>query len=159
MTPRSIPDSDHVIRYCRRRDVSKKSRLPTPRAFKPDDSVPRELSVNWCEFLDKPTCEEAVDVLRDTPGAMKPENRGCYAILNVGQAREVIAVVGNALPDVAHTPKPNNDSHADIRWQPSSNAEIEARIRTELAALAARSQLIPGLRGDPWRYDGAMQGG
>lgn len=153
MTSLSIPDSDHVIRYCRRRDVDKRSRLPLPEAFEPDDSVPRELSVNWCEFLDKPTCEEAVDVLRDTPGAMRPENRGCYAILNVGQVREVISAGGNALPDVVHTPKPKNDSHADIRWQPSDDDQIMA----DLAALAARSQLLPGLRGDSWRHDGAMQ--
>ena len=155
MTPRSIPDSDHVIRYCRRRYVDKGSRLPMPEAFEPDDSIPRELSVNWCEFLDKPTCEEAVDVLRDTPGAMRPENRGCYAILNVGRVRAVISVIGNALPEVVHTPNPDNDSHADIRWQPSDDEQIMA----DLATLAARSRLFPGLRDDPWRYDGATQDG
>ena len=154
MTPQPIPDSDHVIRYCRRRDVYRESRLPRPAAFKPDDSVPRELSVNWCEFLARPTCEEAVDVLRDT-GGMRPERRSCYAILNVGQVKEVISVVGNAIPDVVHTPNPDNESHADIRWQPSDDDQIMA----DLAALAARSQLLPGRRDDPWRYGGAMREG
>ena len=125
------------------------SKLPKPSAFEVGGSVPRGLSVNWCEFLKKPTCEDAVIELRATSGAMTPERKSCYAILNVGEVKEVIAPHVHTLPQIVHSPKPANPSHADVVWHPADDEQIKA----DLASLAARSRLAPGLADDPWWQD------
>ena len=135
-----IPEEDHVIRYCRGADTFRKELRPKHRAFKPQKKHPMELSVNWCEYLSTTSFEDAVAQLRQTSGSPDPDDNSCYVALSV---EDVTAVVSSSHspPEIVHTWKHDNPSHSDIRKYPATDRQIQA----DLAFLAARSRILPGL--------------
>ncbi|MXX80620.1 MAG: hypothetical protein F4Y69_06240 [Chloroflexi bacterium] len=145
-----IPDSDHVIRYCKKGSVDRVNQALHARAFEPQDGYPMELSVNWCEELGKATWAEAVAELRNTTGAMNPEKRSGYVVLKVGAVKETLAPHSPNGVSAVHTPAPNNDSHADIVGYAADNMQAQ----TDLASSAAWDAVFPGKENDAFWQSG-----
>jgi len=135
-----IPDLDHVIRYCRGDDTYRDGLRPKRTAFKPQRKHPRELSVNWCEYLSNTSFEDAIAQLRQTAGSPYPDDNSCYVALNVEDVKNVISCLYPP-PEIVHTWKQDNPSHSDVREFPATDKQIQA----DLASLAARGRILPGL--------------
>jgi hypothetical protein len=81
----------------------------------PDGTLEPGLSVNWTEYFQKPTPQEAVpplcEVLRSKGRTLGPTSR--FALLNVGQAKKAASKYANV--SIVRKKEQNDPSHAEIR--------------------------------------------
>ena len=81
----------------------------------PDGKLEPGLSVNWAEYFQKSTPQEAVqplcEVLRNKDRTLGPTSR--FALLNVGQAKKAASKYANV--SIVRKEEENDPSHAEIR--------------------------------------------
>ena len=114
MKGETIPDQNHIARFCRPMQAPEGQIQATAFMLRADDE---SLSVNWLEFLDCSNRENEITKMRTiysetfTVGA-----RARIAILNVGEVRKKVLTEsqdGRNL-EVLHTPLMNDPSHSGI---------------------------------------------
>lgn len=132
-TKGDIPDSDHVLRYCRPSNIV--DGKPGPGAFALR-SGERSLSVNWLEFFGEETpVVRQIEKARQAMGAnLALKAGGRFAKINAGAAREKIAGLA-----VKHLPTPRNRSHAGIFYPAGDNEETAL----ELSNLVKSEDVFP----------------
>jgi len=106
--PKSIPDSNHVLRYCKPRTVKEGKIAESAFEFRPGEEF---LSVNWMEYFGADiTADAQVEkVRRDMSKSLKLSANGRFAKLHVGGVKKCVE---NA--EVKHLPSRQNPSHAGI---------------------------------------------
>ena len=137
-----LPESNHVIRYCRKRDIDEETMRPTALAFQPSAKHPDELSVNWSEFLsgftDGCSMEDVITELRKEERAMQARKGDGYVFLEVRHIHSTLAPFLVFPPMVLHSPVRGIPSHAEVKPFPVFNEDLQ----TELASLAAKGNVI-----------------
>ena len=137
-----LPDSDHVSRWCRGRDVE--SGRPKLSAFYPRQSEDY-LSFNWIEHF-SPDHETAVDKIRDSiPLSVREGDR--FVVLNVADVMESILAGGARSPSVRFCPKCNNPSHVAIDWEELH--KYHHLVAAELHTLVNSENVYPGRKKQP----------
>jgi len=123
----SLPESDHALRYIRRKFIDRSANQITGSAFL---SRPAERndgpSVNWMEFFDGDTNTRIEEIWRLR--RVRYEKHALIALLNVGQtkgyvrdlAQREIDFVYDPLPEDAEQNKPADPSHAYLSNIPVS---------------------------------------
>jgi hypothetical protein len=112
----SLPESDHVLRYIRKKFIDRGTNQIAGNAFlsRPaDDGKP---SVNWMEFFDGDTNARIQEIWRLR--RMRYEKHALVALLNVGQtkgyvhdlAQRAIDFIYDPLPEDAEKGKPGDPS-------------------------------------------------
>jgi len=111
-----IPDTDHVARYCSPARVDDEGVVQAS-AFllrRGEDY----LSVNWLEFLDRPTRNGEIEEIRRVYGrkSFRVKPRARFAVLNVGKIRQTVrdGTEDNRILDACHNPSSNDPSHSGI---------------------------------------------
>lgn len=130
---KSLPDCDHVARYCRPKSVEDNKINSAAFEFRPQDSF---LSVNWMEFFTGSVNEKIYQVyksLLDKGYTTRPNGR--FAKLNVGQAKERLPSVDIRL---ILEDKDIDPSHAGI-FAEDGNREVEL----ELANMISEKDIFP----------------
>jgi len=132
-TKKDIPDSDHVLRYCRPSNIVDGKISPGAFAIRPGE---QSLSVNWLEFFGKETpITHQIEKIRQAMSAKLALKRsGRFARINAGSAREKIAELA-----IKHLPTPKNRSHAGIFYPGGDNEETAL----ELANLVKPENVFP----------------
>jgi len=132
-TPKDIPDSNHVLRYCRPRTVTDGKIAESAFEFRPGEEF---LSVNWLEFFGDLTVDAQVEKVRgDMNKTLRLSVGGRFARVNVGDVKQRIEDA-----EVKHSPSPKNPSHAGI-YAPGKN-RLTATLA--LARLVAPGDVFPG---------------
>lgn len=107
----TIPDDDHVPRYCSPSTVENGKISPNAFYFNGDDY----LSVNWLEYLGERDIVSAVGVVREVLNKkLNVKRNGRIAVLNVGAIRKAVSDAIGAVPKIKHIPSDNDKSHAGI---------------------------------------------
>jgi len=104
----NIPDSNHVLRYCKPRTVIDGNISESAFEFRPGEEF---LSTNWLEYFGAAlTANAQVEKVReDMRKSLTLSANGRFAKLNAGDIKKRIE---NA--EVTHLPEPENPSHAGI---------------------------------------------
>ncbi len=134
-----IPDSDHVVRYCKPSQVD--DGVPSPAAFLPRRTE-GYLSVNWLEFFGALSRLDAVERVREAFRGKDYEikHTGRMAVLNVGEAKTAARDAGRPVR-VEHVPEPDDASHAGVMGYATS----DVLVGEALQSLVMRSgDLHPG---------------
>ena len=110
MTGDSLPDADHVSRYCSPGRIA--DGLPSAAAFelRPQDQY---LSVNWLEYWGLSDLGVALDRVRGEFDLRVNEN-GRFAVLNVSEVKTTVEKVTQRRPSITHQPT------ATMEWLPNS---------------------------------------
>lgn len=117
----SIPDEDHVARYC------KPSHAPNGEieagAFAPRESEDY-LSTNWLEYFSHSGQEEQIDEVRKAfkNKGFQVKKKGLFAVLNVGATKLNIPKLA-----VVHKPNFNDPSHSGIYYD-RDDVELNAEL-------------------------------
>lgn len=135
MSEASLPDQDHVARYCKPSAMGTDG-LPKVAAFelRERDS---SLSVNWLEYFGtarEPAIQEIRQVIQIT---LRPNGR--FAVLGVAAAKEAVIAGGGSSPDVFSSPHSNDPSHASI----SGYTIDDFDVAVELKALVSHQDVHP----------------
>ena len=110
MSETSLPDQDHVARYCKPSAMGTDG-LPKVAAFELRERD-ASLSVNWLEYFgpdQEISIQEIRQIIRIT---LRPNGR--FAVLGVAAAKEAVIAGGGRSPEVTSNPSPNDPSHASI---------------------------------------------
>ena len=137
----SLPDTDHVVRYCSPSRVSSDGLRPTYNAFLPGSDG--HLSVHWLEYFDAPTTEKALAEVRKAARYTRRPN-GRYAHLGIGEAKQVVKEVCQRELDVRYQPT-DDLSHAGIFGYVN---EDELEIAKELSRLIRDTDVFPAVLDD-----------
>lgn len=123
MNNRPLPDNNHISRYCKPSHIGQNGML-LPAAFLPRKGE-RYLSVNWLEYFDKADLGDAIEEVREVfrRKGYKVKSNGRFAVLEVGAAK----AVGDTL-SIKHLPSINDESHAGIFGDTTSNTAAELAI-------------------------------
>ena len=141
MIGNQLPDSDHVARYCRPRDMDPGG-WPLPEAF-----LVREgedyLSVNWLEYFQEPDLSTAVQHVRETfrTKGFRLGRRGAFAIIVVSDAKKAIREQSGNLLRFEYAPSRDDASHAAIYGYAARDYVVAA----ELAALVGPPDVYPAM--------------
>ena len=134
MKGQTIPDSDHVARYCKPSAVENDEVQPTAFMVRITDE---SLSVNWLEEL---KCLDRITEIRELQGlyAKKLQVRAAarIAVLNVGVIRAKVQRESPTRRElrVLHDPRPEDPSHSgiyDIPYDDEIVAELIAQVVLE----------------------------
>lgn len=130
-TKKDIPDSDHVLRYCKPSNIVDGKISPGAFGIRPNE---QSLSVNWMEFFgkDTPIVRQIEKIQKAMRVDLKPSGR--LARINAGSAREKITGLA-----IKHLPTPKNRSHAGIFYPGGDNEETAL----ELANLVKPDDVFP----------------
>ena len=136
MTGDSIPDEDHVARYCKPSSVDEQG-MPLASAFQLR-SGEQHLSVNWLEH----------GGTRDVDGGMRTvrfgfvnrgyrlRGNGRFAVLNVGTAKTTVRqALGHSL-SIDHLPLDDDQSHAGIHGYKSDDLAVAVELKALLSTEA-----------------------
>ena len=138
MTNPSLPDEDHVSRYCKPSTVE--HRMPMSAAFIPRPSE-EYLSVNWLEYFGEPTLDSAIDKVRavfSKKGYTVARN-GRFAALNIGAAKRAVPKDMGLTLRINHIPLDDDQSHAGILGYTSNDLVVAV----ELVALLTQQDVYP----------------
>ena len=129
----SLPDSDHVLRYCSPIHITKETIKASAFGLRSNEEF---LSVNWMEYFDKPV-KQQVDAIRVALGKkleLKPKGR--FARLRVETVKTRLQGA-----KVKHLPEDEDPSHAGIyiAWQNNRETTLE------LANMIESSDIFPAL--------------
>ena len=106
-----VPDSDHIARYCRGSSVESDGTI-NRMAFRIRNEE-GYLSVNWLEFLKKPSREEEIDEIQNVlRKKLTLGSRSRIAVANVGSLIDHIRA--ERILKVQHEPEPEDQSHSGI---------------------------------------------
>lgn len=132
-TKKDIPDSDHILRYCRPSNIVDGNISPGAFGIRPNE---QSLSVNWMEFFGKetPTARQIENIQKAMSANLALKRNGRFAKINAGSAREKI----NGLA-IKHLPTPKNRSHAGIFYPGGDNEETAL----ELANMVKPENVFP----------------
>jgi len=130
----TIPDHDHILRYCRPRQMENGTVTMSAFLLRPGEEF---LSVNWLEFFggDIATDVQVERVREDTSKSLKLSANGRFAKINVGEVKGCIDDAG-----VKHRPEIENPSHAGI-YIPEDGRRKAAYA---LANMVASGVVFPG---------------
>lgn len=107
----TIPDDDHVSRYCSPSTVENGKISPNAFYFSGDDY----LSVTWLEYLGERDIASAVVVVREVLSKkLNVKRNGRIAVLNAGAIRKAVSGAIGVVPRIEHMPSDNDKSHAGI---------------------------------------------
>ncbi len=117
MSNPSIPDTNHISRYCRPSKVD--GETPQPPAFQLREEKGEDyLSVDWLEFLKefKGGCDAAAITEALRKRGLKVSKGGRHAVFNVGDLRSYVKkrVPKKRMLDVRHVPRHEEDSHSGV---------------------------------------------
>jgi hypothetical protein len=132
VTHATIPDHNHVARYCGGKHVEGEKVGPTAFHLREGE---QSLSVNWIEILSKQSREEEIDELRSVY-AKKLKRVGStakIAVMNVGVVRA--SVFAKCSIDLAflHDPLPEDPSHSGIyEIPPDGEMEVIGELIAEM---------------------------
>ena len=158
MVSNSIPDEQHIARYCRPKQTEQG--FPSVKAFhlKPKDEG--ELSVNWMEYFSPSKLvvtrshrNQVIAQIR-TVIQMCPSSGGRFAVLNIGLAKQAIIDGGGQSPNVRSTPQPAKPAQGKwpARGPDPSHASVSGYtvndnldVAVELLALLNPENVFPGL--------------
>ena len=137
MTGDSLPDADHVSRYCSPGRIE--DGLPAAAAFelRPQDQY---LSVNWLEYWRLSDLGMALDRIRGEFDLRVSES-GRFAVLNVSEVKAAVEKVTQRRPSITHQPTATMDSHAAVFGFFASDFEVAA----ELAEIVAAENVFPAV--------------
>ncbi|MDD9810606.1 MAG: hypothetical protein OXU71_02660 [Gammaproteobacteria bacterium] len=132
-TKQDIPDSDHVLRYCKPSNIVDGEPSPGAFAIRPGE---QSLSVNWLEFFGKetPTVRQIEKVQKAMGAKLALKRSGRFARINAGSARKKVAGL-----EIKHLPTPKNRSHAGIFYPGGDNEETAL----ELANMVKPEDIFP----------------
>ena len=113
----SVPDSDHVVRYCPFKHILEDGSISGPAFLLGRDHD--HLSVNWLEFLAANSESEAIQALREVLASKLTLRKSAQmAVLNVGEVREHVEQEdpGSRNLEILHWPDDEYDdpSHSGI---------------------------------------------
>lgn len=131
----SLPDDDHLSRYCKPTAVGPDG-LPMAAAF---ELRPTEhhLSVNWLEYFDSPHLGAAVERVREAfrRKGYGLRRNGRFAVLGIGEAKSAVAEAIGHLGRVEHLPVDDDESHAGLFGYTADDlavaVELRVRVRRE----------------------------
>lgn len=132
-TEADIPDSDHVLRYCRPSNIEDGKISSAAFGIRPGEM---SLSVNWMEFFGKetPIVRQIEKIQKAMSANLALKRNGRFAKINAGTARENIADLA-----IKHLPTPKNRSHAGIFCPDGDNGETAL----ELANMVKMDDIFP----------------
>ena len=141
MTRVSLPDGDHVSRYCKPSAVDERG-LPLSAAFLPKQGE-EYLSVNWLEYFRALGLTAAVDqvrhVFRNKNYRLRPKGR--FAVVNVGAAKTAVHEGRDKSLIINHLPVYDDKSHSGIIGY---NAD-DLAVAVELNALVTSLDVHPAI--------------
>jgi hypothetical protein len=111
----SVPDSDHITRYCGGSQINEDSTI-SGAAFHLREGE-SYLSVNWLEFLQLGNRDAEIKELRRVLSSkLRVGAKASIAILNVGELRRYVFSESPDSRDlqVRHEPEPDDPSHSGI---------------------------------------------
>lgn len=140
MSDRTIPDDDHLSRYCKPSTVD--DGLPTASAFelRPGED---HLSVNWLEYFRTPELATAIQLVRgafqDKAYRLRPGGR--FAVFRCGVAKLAVGDGTGSLLSIEHLPLADDPSHAGVFGYGVDDFEVAV----ELAAVVRRQDVHPAV--------------
>ena len=140
MTNPSLPDEDHVSRYCKPSTVE--HGMPMSAAFMPRPSE-EYLSVNWLEYFGKPTLDSAIDKVRAvfSEKGYRVARNGRFAALNVGAVKGAVPTDIGITLSINHIPFDDDQSHVGILGYTSN----DLAVAVELVALLTQQDIHPAV--------------
>jgi len=111
----TIPDNNHIARLCFPKHVDNEQIQAT--AFMLRASDDGRLSVNWLEFLNRPSRESEIKEIQKVYCAkLNVKPRAKIAVLNVGNVRNKVLSESQDRRnlEVLHNPSTNDPSHSGI---------------------------------------------
>ena len=124
-----IPDRAHISRYCKPTTVEDGRIKASAFLLR---TAEKNLSVNWLEFLNSPTRESEIAVIRNIISAkLQIGTRAKIAILNVGEFRDKVIKesTDRRSLEVLHEPEPDDLSHSEIHNLRHNDMVIAELIR------------------------------
>ena len=139
----SIPDEDHVSRYCKPTAMAQ-SGLPMAASFRLREGE-EYLSVNWLEYLRQPDLPTALDLVRDSfrQKGFRLARNGRFSVLRVAAIKTAAAEAAGRQLLLQHRPSPLDQSHAGIFGYAAEDLAIAA----ELAAIVTPRDIHPARTG------------
>ena len=135
----SIPDEDHVSRYCKPSTIAE-SGLPMAASFLLREGE-EYLSVNWLEYLRQPDLPTALDLVRSSfrQKGFRLARNGQFSVLRVAAIKTAAAEAAGRQLRLQHLPSPLDKSHAGI----FGYAPEDLAIAAELAAIVTSQDVHP----------------
>lgn len=115
MNDNTIPDEDHISRYCKPSKISEDGQIEFGAFMLRKDE--EGLSVDWLESLNCPSREEEIIKMREIYSTRLTVGVNAQiAILNVGEVRQKVLTesLDNRNLEVQHSPYPDDPSHSEI---------------------------------------------
>ena len=140
MSDRTIPDDDHLSRYCKPSTVD--DGLPTASAFelRPGED---HLSVNWIEYFGVPDVAAAMHLVRgafhDKTYRLRPGGR--FAVFRCGAAKIAVGDRTGSPLSIEQRPLADDPSHAGV----SGYGVDDFEVAVELAAIVRRQDVHPAV--------------
>ena len=131
-----IPDADHICRLCGGSHIREDGTIAAS-AFKPRPGE-AYLSVNWLEILNAIDPDEAIaKVQRVLAKKRKIGASARWAILNVGQARSVVAPGSQARSQLSavHEPELQDPSHSGLYGVPEDDNMIPELLAQAISGI------------------------
>lgn len=134
MTGDSVPDSDHVARYCAPKTIDD-GKIQASAFLLKKTKNEIYLSVNWLEHLSTGRRDEQIALLQEVfRGKFERVSTSAeFAVLNAGQVRQHVADnCSECRPlTVLHQPDPKDDSHSGV-FGSVGNDEFIAELLREI---------------------------
>lgn len=132
---RTIPDSNHVLRYCRPSHVKMETIKAGAFQLRSGEGF---LSVNWMEYFEEAVSVDAqvVAIRKVMDEKFTLASSGRFARLNAGEVKKRINGA-----QVRHIPDDNDPSHAGI----SAPGERNREFSLELANLVKSGDIFPAV--------------
>jgi len=129
----TVPDSDHIARYCKPMAIEDGRLLPTAFMLRPEEEY---LSVNWLEYLNCSNRESEIQGVLAAYSAkqFKPKASSKIAVLNVGKVRQAVRLESSDGRNlrILHKPSlPYDPSHSGVH-NISPDNELIAEIIVQL---------------------------
>ena len=132
MSDRTIPDHDHLSRYCKPSTID--DGLPTASAFelRPGED---HLSVNWLEYFEASDMATAIQRVRGAfrDKAYRVRRGGRFAVFRCGTAKFAAGETGRSVR-IDHLPLADDPSHAGV----FGYAVDDFEVAVELAVIVSR---------------------
>jgi len=110
----SIPDKDHIARYCAPKTIDDGKILASAFLLRENEDG---LSVNWLEYLGCASRDlEIAEVRKAYSAKLSVGAKAKVAVLNAGEVREKIETESpdNRILDILHEPEEKDPSHSEI---------------------------------------------
>ena len=140
MNQTTIPDEDHVSRYCNFKSIDQSTEKPLASAFELKGH--RYLSVNWLEYFGSEELADNVDCVRRVlENKLEIKESGRIVSLRVVEAKQVISDCGSSAPKIELLNDDENDpSHCGVFGYKDS----DLLVATRLSRLVRESDIFPG---------------